>query len=239
MTRIIVLLAIVIAVAIIIQQLKNTPKERLKQQYWKLGLIAAAIVLIVLALTGRIHWLGALFGALLPLVRKSLPLLMGFLPKIKKHFAKDKSKTTTENDQTTITTALLKITIDHHSQQLQGNIIDGPFAGQTLSALTFSQLQALLEYCQQHDQQACPLLARFIDQRFSERGQQSGGTTNNADLSVAEAYQILGLAPGDSKDSIIRAHKKLIQKLHPDRGGNDYLAAKINRAKDILLAQVN
>ncbi len=52
---------------------------------------------------------------------------------------------------------------------------------------------------------------------------------------IEEAYEVLGLAKNCSRKDIIMAHKKLIKELHPDKKGNTFLAAKVNRARDILL----
>jgi DnaJ-class molecular chaperone len=83
------------------------------------------------------------------------------------------------------------------------------------------------------------LLDSYLQRRFPGEapfGDSGGGATGSgANLDRKEALAVLGLAEGASEEDIITAHRRLMQKLHPDRGGNDYLAAKINQAKDLLL----
>jgi len=55
-------------------------------------------------------------------------------------------------------------------------------------------------------------------------------------MSRDEALKVLGLAPGAGDDDIRAAYRRLMQQNHPDKGGSDYLASKINQAKDVLLA---
>ncbi len=54
-------------------------------------------------------------------------------------------------------------------------------------------------------------------------------------MSVAEAYVALGLAPGADAAEIQAAHRRLMRAAHPDAGGNTEQAARLNRARDVLL----
>jgi hypothetical protein len=67
----------------------------------------------------------------------------------------------------------------------------------------------------------------------------SGGVVTNSIISEQEAHEILGTRNGASVTEIRAAHKALIIKLHPDSGGNAYLASRVNIARDILLKSIN
>lgn len=54
-------------------------------------------------------------------------------------------------------------------------------------------------------------------------------------MSSKDALDILGLNASASKKDIANAHKRLMQKNHPDKGGSAHLATQINQAKDTLL----
>ena len=54
-------------------------------------------------------------------------------------------------------------------------------------------------------------------------------------MNTQEALNILNLKPHATKQDIISAHKRLMQKNHPDKGGSEHIASQINQAKEWLL----
>jgi len=88
------------------------------------------------------------------------------------------------------------------------------------------------------------VLQAYLDRNqpsWREQEGEEGRQREVADDSIMTrplALEILGLAEGASKDEIVKAHRHLMQKMHPDRGGSDYLAKKINSAKDYLLKEL-
>ena len=93
------------------------------------------------------------------------------------------------------------------------------------------KLPALLKFA--------PMIRQHLGQGASSAGaghqQQAGQASTGDGMTEHEACEVLGVAPGCDEQDIVAAHRRLIQKLHPDRGGNDYLAAKLNEAKSVLL----
>jgi hypothetical protein len=57
-------------------------------------------------------------------------------------------------------------------------------------------------------------------------------------MSESEALEVLGLRPDADPAEINEAHRRLMQLIHPDRGGSQYFAVKVNQAKDVLLNRI-
>ena len=240
MPRLILLLALGFIVWYLWQQAKGLqkkePKER-KAALWKFIFVALFVTTLGLVVTGRAHWIAAAVAGLLPLA-KSLMMLAArsapFLQLWRKH----------SNSQfgPRIKTPYLEVKINLRNGHTDGKVLQGEFAEQMLSELDRENLDKLLDLLRGIDREGAMLLNAYIARRFGPSGQnehqqqqyqrQAGNETG---LTKTEAWQILGLEPDVDQDTITKAHKRLIQKLHPDRGGNDYLAAKVNAAKDLLL----
>lgn len=76
------------------------------------------------------------------------------------------------------------------------------------------------------------------DAHDKTKSHQNQNMVAKTDMSAQHAYKVLGLSEGASRSDIITAHKRLAQKIHPDKGGSEHLTQEINQAKDILLKLV-
>jgi hypothetical protein len=173
----------------------------------------------------------------------ALPLLIGLTPLLLRwlHTRRTTASTASSNTlgQSTVTTRFLDMTLDHANGAINGRILEGCFAGHVLQELTLQELLALWRECQV-DPQSVAVLEAYLD-RHAEPGwrewlrEAESAATTSSSISHAEAYQILGLSPGATRAEIQAAYRRLIQRLHPDQGGSAYLAAQLNRARDVLL----
>jgi hypothetical protein len=236
--RLLLLLAVIAVIYILMRRAQSMPPHKRRAEYIKLGLGIALVITILLAVTGRMNWLGAAFTALLVAARQGLPLVIRLFPML----ASLRSKSAAAGGQnSSVETPLLRMQLDHDSGDLQGEILKGNFQGWRLADMDRQQLEQFLAYCHREDADSVQLLDSYLQQRFpgdtgfSSEQQQSSPSSSHS-MNRADALAALGLQEGATKEEVIAAHRKLIQKLHPDRGGNDYLAAQINQAKDLLLA---
>lgn len=239
MSRLLLLAAIAAVVYILLQRARNQPPHQRKAEYIKLGVGVALAAVIFLTVTGRMHWLGAALTGILVMLRQLAPSLIRLFPM----FASMKlfgQKAPSSGQNSTVESEILRMQLDHDSGELQGEVLHGNYKGWRLADMTREQLQELFHYCNSRDADSSQLLESYLAQRFpgdasfTERPSSSAGD-GRGNMSRKEALAVLGLDEAAEKDEIVAAHRKLMQKLHPDRGGNDYLAAKINQAKDLLL----
>ncbi len=139
-----------------------------------------------------------------------------------------------------VATAILAMELDHDSGKMTGQVLTGPFKGARLEEMDPNDLQSLYNHCARASDQSVSLLEAWLDRnnpawRDTWKGTDKARQSNSGTMSRDEALAVLGLRAGAKNDDIKNAHRRLMKDFHPDRGGSDYLAAKINQAKDILL----
>jgi hypothetical protein len=146
----------------------------------------------------------------------------------------------TPGQSTSVRTSWLEMELDHDTGDMRGTLLKGDHAGRRLDQLGKDALIALYQTVAQDDPETARLLEAYLDRTFgdwrpsaaAEEPRPERATTG---MSRAEALKVLGLQEGASEDDIRAAHRRLMLQNHPDKGGTDYIAAKINEAKDVLL----
>ncbi len=152
--------------------------------------------------------------------------------------------------QSRVATRLLALVIDHLSGRMTGEILDGPLRGQPLDQVSTEDILALLERAYTSDATSAEALEVYLEHERqhplpqtrhpSLQGARHGDSAHTrlplVRMIPEEAQAVLGVEPGSSPEAVRAAHKRLMQRLHPDRGGSAYLAAKINEAREILLS---
>jgi hypothetical protein len=137
--------------------------------------------------------------------------------------------------RTEVRTALLEAWIDHATGDVGGRVVTGRFAGRTLDSLVDADLLALHGECAS-DADSQQVLESYLDRRLGANWRTASPPRGpRTDMTRAEALATLGLQDGATDEEIRAAHRRLILRMHPDAGGSAELAARINRAKDVLL----
>lgn len=148
--------------------------------------------------------------------------------------------------RSTVRTAALEMELDHQTGGLEGLVLAGRHEGKMLGSMGLAELQQLYRELP-GDPESRQLLETYLDGRFPvwrknaepDGGEGLGVAPGAGAMTKEEAYKILGLEAGAAAADVRKAHRRLMQRLHPDIGGTSFLAARINEAKDVLLSNHN
>src|SRR5499433_2675360 len=193
----------------------NADPARLARGLKVTGIVIAIVAVATLAISGRRAVLLAPLAMLMPLLIRVRSLL-------------DRYRPPSGGQTSTVATAFLRMTLDHDTGRMEGTILRGRFAGMRLEELGPADLLGLLRECRAEDEEGARLLEAYLDRVHPEwRDELAGGSSGagarpaSGDMSIDEAYAILGLSPGADPEAIKDAHRRLMVKLHPDHGGSD------------------
>lgn len=213
------------------------PKDLVKILKWFLIIMIGA-VMAFFTVTGRLGWAFAALPALVPFL-----LRLRSATRMARNFTRMAQSVNVgggggDSGRTSdVETRFLRMSLDHDSGVISGGVIAGSFSGRPLESMTLAELLSLRSEC---DRPSAQVLEAYLDRtaedwRTHADDEKKDSAFAEDAMSRDEAWRILGLKQGASSDEVKTAHRRLIAGLHPDRGGSTYLAAKINRAKDVLL----
>jgi hypothetical protein len=235
--------AILCGLLLLVYLFVNADPARLARSAKWTGIAVAAVAVVALLVVteGRVAFFLAPLIPLLPVARRLRSLFGG-------------ARNPATGRSSTVETPMIRMRLDHDTGGMSGTVLRGQFAGMRIDELGRGQLLDLLRECRANDEEAARLVEAYLDRADPEwrDGLRGGGGGERADagpgstapppprggtgeMTVEEAYAVLGLAPGADEAAIRAAHRRLMMQLHPDHGGTDYLATQINRARDVLL----
>ncbi len=247
--RLVLIVILVAGVLLLLRWFARTPPAQLAKALKRAAVVAGLALLVLLAVTGRMHWLFAAAGAGAVAVQRLLTVWqLGAALKRILGMAQGQGmgRGPTGGRSSTIETRFLRMSLDHDTGAMDGTVLEGTYRGKLLSELELEPLVELLADCRAADPQSAAVLEAYLDRMHSDSWREAYGqgaerpnaaSASGGPMTREEAYSILGLEAEATEEDIRTAHRRLMQKLHPDRGGSDYLAAKINQAKDLLLGR--
>lgn len=238
----VIFLALLVTVLLLISWYKRAPAGQQKKMRGRLLLYGGVGILLLLLVTGHLNPIMAMVAAALVLGQRVLAVAnMANIFKGFKNSMKGAAGPSA-GGASDVETRFLRMSLNHDTGAMDGVVLEGDFQGRKLGELEREDLLDLLTVCRAQDAQSASVLEAYLDrvhgdawrEAFHGRGSEHGGTTSP--MTPSEAREILGVEADANREDIIEAHRRLMQKNHPDRGGSTYLAAKINQAKEVLLA---
>ena len=234
--KLIPLLIVVFLIYLTVKRIRKLPTAEQKGALIKLTVYGVVGLLMLAVITGRLHWLGAVVAVGLGLIKFGFGALIRLLPVLKV------LRSNNVFSDPVFRTEHIELTLNINTGAVSGRILSGEFTGKPLSELSVSDFDRIEIVFAKKDKRSLYLLriARHrLQSQTHQNEQYHGDDTDISNPTHEEARLILGLDEEFTKKDVNTSYKRLIQKLHPDRGGNDYLASRINLARDLLLKTLN
>ena len=245
MTAVLLGLFALVAGVLLLKWYADADVKTLKKSVRWAGVSLLILIILILAATGRLGaafavfigflgWVWRVFN-IIQMGRQMGGMFNGY------GFGRGLGGNSGDTKTSQVESEFLSMQLDHETGSMDGQVLHGSFKGRRLSDLSVKELDALMQEVKP-DLDSLNLMEAFLDRMHPEYrgeadrnsdGEHSAATRSNV-MSDDEARKVLGVSARADHGEIKEAYRRLMSQLHPDRGGSDYLAAKVNQAKDTL-----